>query len=296
MKSVFQILFFAFAIFFAEFSNCQLHFQTQVNKSENDAEENISNGNVDLTSSDLELCYDPGFIGISSKDQYVGIRFESINIPKSAIIDSAFIQFTADGTTSGPTIVLIYGEKMFNSPPFTTLSENISSRTRTDEFVTWNIPEWDQNNAATNNERSPNLKFIVSEIISQSLWQTNNSISFIIEGSGTRRAYSWDGSEQQAPILNIYYRENNASTSDQKLAKINCYPNPTSDFVYLDLTDKPYGEISYLEILDMSGKLLKKMDLNGGEKHKVNLMEFQGMVLFRLHSNNQVAIQRVLIN
>ena len=68
------------------------YFTAQVSASENDAEENKSNGSIDLTSSDIEMCYDEGVLGIGAKNQFVGLRFTSIDVPKNALIDSVFIQ------------------------------------------------------------------------------------------------------------------------------------------------------------------------------------------------------------
>lgn len=274
----------------------QIHFETQVNKSENDAEENRSNGSVNITSSDLELCYDPGVIGIGSKDQYVGIRFESIDIPKTAIVDSAFIQFTADGTTNNPTLVEVHGELMFNSPVFSTsLDYNISARTRTSNFVNWNIPEWNNSDAATENERTPNLNTLVEEIIQQSLWQRNNSMSFIIEGSGTRRAYSYDGSSSQAPVLHIYYRENNASVSSFAQSEVKCYPNPASEFIYVDLTQSNFGEDFTVEVLSMSGQNISTQHFRGGEKHKLELNTNHQLAILRITSASGVFTQKIVI-
>lgn len=276
-------------------SFAQIHFETQVNKSENDAEENLSDGDVNITSSDLELCYDPGVIGIGSKDQYIGIRFESIDIPKTAIVDSAFIQFTAEGSTNDPTLVEVYGELMFNSPVFSSsLDYNISARTRTSNFVNWNIPEWNINDATTENERTPNLNTLVEEIIQQSLWQRNNSMSFIIEGSGTRRAYSYDESSSKASVLHIYYRENNASVSSFTKSEVKCYPNPASDFIYVDLTKSNFGEDFTVEVLSMCGQNISTQHLKGGEKHKLELNKNHQLAILRITSASGVYTQKII--
>lgn len=273
----------------------QIHFQTQVNKSENDAEENRSNGSMNLTSSDIELCYDPGVIGIGSKDQYVGIRFESIDVPKTAIIDSAFIQFTADGTTSNPTIVEVHGELMFNSPAYSGLDYNISSRTRTSDFVNWNIPEWNTSDSKTEIERTPDLKDLVSEIIQQVVWQQNNSMSFIIEGSGTRRAYSWDGSSSQAAELHIYYKENNASTESNELAQIQCYPNPAKNYVYIDLSKESSTKEFHIQLYTIDGREIERKTVVGGQKYKIDFDLRNTMVIAKMIAGNEVRTQKIII-
>src|SRR5690606_412792 len=59
--------------------------------STDDAEQTISNGRMDINSSDLELCTD-------GPVQLVGLRFNNLNIPQGASIVSAYIQFETDET------------------------------------------------------------------------------------------------------------------------------------------------------------------------------------------------------
>lgn len=273
----------------------QLYFQTSVNRGENDAEENRSNGSIDLTSSDIELCYDPGLIGISSKNQYVGLRFESVDVPPNAIIDSAFIQFTADGETTDPTLVEIYGELIPNASAFADLDYNISARTRTSRLVNWNIQEWNIGDQRSKRERTPNLSSIVSEIIEQSQWQESNSLAFIIEGSGTRRAYSWDESPNQSAQLHIYYRENNVSVLTNKYKPIYCYPNPALDFFYVDLSNEISGESVDFKLFSIDGRQIDQRRLNTGMKHKIVLNHQKSMVVARFTVNGQVTTQKIII-
>jgi hypothetical protein len=64
----------------------------QIAAGNDDAEEGLAAGNVSLNSSDLELIYDAGNGG----DQVVGIRFGNIDLPPGAVIEKAYVQFTAD--------------------------------------------------------------------------------------------------------------------------------------------------------------------------------------------------------
>jgi hypothetical protein len=92
--------------------SAQTTITTQVASANDDAEEEVSNGNMDLGSSDLELTRDGGTY------QLVGMRFNNINIPQGTTIISASIQFTTDETDSGSTSVTIRGEDTDNASFF----------------------------------------------------------------------------------------------------------------------------------------------------------------------------------
>lgn len=62
-----------------------------VSNGDDDAEERLNSGRVNLNSSDLELITDP-----RHGAQAVGLRFNGLNIPQGAIISSARVQFTVD--------------------------------------------------------------------------------------------------------------------------------------------------------------------------------------------------------
>ncbi len=78
-----------------------------------DAEEKVSGGSVDLGSSDLELTR------VGSSQQEVGIRFQNVTIPPGATIVLATIQFKVDEATSTATSLTIQGEAAINPPTFT---------------------------------------------------------------------------------------------------------------------------------------------------------------------------------
>lgn len=180
-------------------------FSTRINASTDDAEEQGLNGNnpgrMDITSTDLELVRDGG-----DGDQFVGLRFTNINIPKNAIIDSAFIQFTVDEINSGNTSVNITTEDSDNPSTFTSANNNISNRATNAQSVFWNnIPAWNTAQVATNNQLTPDISSLVKNIIARSGWASGNAISFIITGTGERTAESYDGGSSESPELIVYY-------------------------------------------------------------------------------------------
>ena len=170
---------------------------SRVNQSSDDAEENVSGGSMDLTSSDLELISDGG------TDQLVGIRFNNITIPQGAIISSANIEFETDELDSGPTSLTISGEDVDNAVSFSTSLGNISARTKTTASVSWNnVPAW---NTVDEKHQTPDISAIIQEIVDRGGWSDGNSIVLILEGSGERTAEAFDGEPSAAPLLTIEY-------------------------------------------------------------------------------------------
>ena len=72
-------------------------------------------------------------------DQVVGLRFNTLNIPQCAPINSAYIQFTAKGVNGneGSCNLTIYGEDSDNAVTFENTDYNISSRPKTSASANW---------------------------------------------------------------------------------------------------------------------------------------------------------------
>ena len=169
----------------------------RVNSSSDDAEQRVSTGSMTLNSSDLELIKD------GSNDQVVGLRFNSINVPKGAQIINAYLEFEVDETSTTSTSLTFWAQASDNPTTFTSSSNNISSRSKTTASVAWNsVPSWTVLNAK---HKTPNLASVVQEIVNRGGWVSGNSMAFIIQGSGTRMAESWDGEAVAAPLLVITY-------------------------------------------------------------------------------------------
>jgi hypothetical protein len=161
-----------------------------------DAEE--SGGDVTLDSSDLELTDDPDYWG---NDQTVGIRFQDVPVPAGATITSAYIRFTTDEPTDIETSVTIRGQAHADPPQFQNNQNNLSDRSTTTASADWNdIEPWEFGNEAHN---STDVSAVVQEIIDMDGWSSGNALAFLITGNGTRVAHSYDGSEQDAPVLNV---------------------------------------------------------------------------------------------
>ncbi|BAY65999.1 Cna B domain protein [Calothrix brevissima NIES-22] len=170
--------------------------QSRITAGSDDAEQ--SGTRVDLVSSDLELVTD-------SSTQTVGLRFNTINIPKGVTITNAYIQFKADETSTTATNLIIHGEAVDNAVTFTTASNNISSRSRTAASVAWNPANWNTVGAAGTDQRTSNIAAIIQEIINRPGWTSGNSIATIITGTGKQVAESFEGDAAGAPLLHIEY-------------------------------------------------------------------------------------------
>ncbi len=131
----------------------------RVDSSSDDAEERAA-GNVELTSSDLEIVFD-------KNDQTVGMRFNGLGILQGSTIVNAYIQFQADETTSVDTSLTIEGQAVDNALTFTNSTGNISSRPRTNAAVSWSPAPWTNKGAAGPDQQTPDISAIVQEIVNR---------------------------------------------------------------------------------------------------------------------------------
>lgn len=173
----------------------------QVLASDDDAEENTDSGQLWTTSSDLELTFDVNPGG----DQLVGIRFQHIDIPQGAQITKAYIQFTTDEVSTNETTLSIQAENEDLALPFEG-SNSISSRPRTTTLVNWSPEPWESEWESGETQKTPDLASVVQEVINRNGWIQGNAMAFIITGTGTRTAESFDGEQDKAAKLHIEYQ------------------------------------------------------------------------------------------
>jgi len=179
---------------------------------ENDDVEERPSGRMAQGSSDLEMVDDSG-------DQTIGLRFVNLDIPQGATITSAYIQFTVDERDSEDTLLNIQAENIGNAPEFSTEDEDLTSRSRTTASVSWSVPVWDETKVSGENQKTPDLKDIVQEVVNLNSWESNNSMLFIIDGSGKRVADSYEGGEDRAAKLHIEYditNDDNSSDGEEQ--------------------------------------------------------------------------------
>ncbi len=163
-----------------------------------DAEERLGPGSLSLTGADLELAVD------GSRSQAVGLRFRGVQIPPGARILSASLLFTADEQRTGPASLSIHGQASDDAVPFAGTGA-LSGRTTTTTSIAWNPPDWTLVGQAGPAQRTPDLAALVQEIVARPGWAAGNSLAFLITGSGTRTAESYEGRAASAPLLAVVY-------------------------------------------------------------------------------------------
>lgn len=159
-----------------------------------DAEEDLATGAVIATGNILEL----------GAGQMVGVRFANLPIPQGATITRASIQFAASGADSGPCTLDIRAE----AGPSAVISEttgNLTSRPKTSAVVSWVVPDWPTAGEAGPAQETPDLSALVREAVGSASWTSGSALTIVLSGTGGRRAHSWDGNAQLAPVLRMAY-------------------------------------------------------------------------------------------
>ena len=202
MKSIYILTLFVFFVPLIAYTQTQT-LTIQVAQSTDDAEESEDSFEILTESSDLELVFDDF---IDQNNQTVGIRFLNVTIPTNATVQNAYIQFHADDTGDIQTDVTIKGEASASSLTFAENPGNISSRNTTIASVNWsNVPAWTETHEGGMDERTPDLSILVNEMIANNGWTYGSPLTFIITGTGSREAESFDGIPEEAPILVVEF-------------------------------------------------------------------------------------------
>lgn len=147
-----------------------------------DAEE-FADSSVDLSSSDLEMIND-------GQDQKIGLRFANLNIPNSAVIQEAYIQFEVDEVSTDVTNLTIQAQQHDNPGTFISANNNITDRLLYSAAISWVPPSWEYENTFGAEQRTPDLMLLVQPIVDASGWGKGNAMVFVISGSGKRVAKS----------------------------------------------------------------------------------------------------------
>lgn len=160
---------------------------------DDDAEEGDS-GQVSLDSSDLELVRD-------SSNQLVGLRFNQIQLARDSVIRSAYLQFTCDEPSEGPTSLIVACEDTGHAARFSADSHDLSSRTLTKAEVFWEPEPWKKAGDAKQAQRTPNIAALIRAVIRRPDWKPGNSIVFLISGNGKRIASAFRSGDAKAAVL-----------------------------------------------------------------------------------------------
>ncbi len=285
----------------------------QISDEDDDAEE--SGGDMNLTSSDLEMVED------GSNEQTVGLVFNGLNIPTGAVITNAYIQFTTDETDSESTNLTIHGEDVDNSLSFTSSDFNLTSRPTTSASVNWTPSAWSSEGEAGTDQQTPDLSTLVQGIVDRAGWEENNSMGFIISGNGVRTAVSYNGSPEDAATLHVTFEisaSNNfvipdknekhpfakskayiGSVDAQEKNTLHFFPNPIKD--HLNIHYKTIeGETTYVELIDLNGKRVVAQSIQMEKGHNEIQMDLSempnGLYFLRVMEGENYFIEKVIVN
>jgi hypothetical protein len=175
-------------------------FERRITNGSDDAEQNTLTFELLTTSTDLDLTYDPDYF----REQVVGLRFQSMDIPAGVTIESAYIQFKTDKMSVDPVSLNIHGEKSLNATTFS-IGADILSRLKTETMVNWQPQNWEVVAEESEMQRTADLSAVVQEIVDQPGWVSGNAMAFVISGTGTRMAQSYERNASGAPKLVITY-------------------------------------------------------------------------------------------
>jgi hypothetical protein len=103
----------------------------RVKQDEDDAEQNLGSA-ADWNDNLLEL----------GQSDYVGVRFQNVEIPQGASITNAYIEFFPAEDVSTTTNLTIYGHGTDNAAAFSATTGNISARTKTSASASWSPSAW----------------------------------------------------------------------------------------------------------------------------------------------------------
>jgi len=173
----------------------------QVEHVNDDAEQRLNNGNMSLRSTDLELPRE-------RHEQRIGIRFESVAIPRGADIVDARILFEVDEVETGAVQVGVTGEASGLPQRYGNDRWDLSRRNATAASVQWrDLPE----SAVGTKMQTPDLSPIVTELVNRIDWINGQAMAFMFErdggsGSARRTVESRDGEPANAPKLTVRFR------------------------------------------------------------------------------------------
>lgn len=167
-------------------SQSDFDFYTQVQGSADDGEEIA--GVMNLTSSDLELVEE-------SDIQTVGVRFAQTAGLTATSLSELYIDFTVEGINTGASALEIQVELSDSCNDFTS---TLQGRSLSQTTISWSPSAWTTLGEV---QRTPDLTTLWEELSTHTQWSPGSAICFVITGTGTRQAESYDGNSSLAPKL-----------------------------------------------------------------------------------------------
>ena len=175
----------------------KVNLLSRIRESHDDAEEQGNTGAVSLSGNVLTMTEHE----TSGVPQIVALRFTGLEVPQGATIESAYLEFTSHNDQSGSSTLMISAEDADDSAAFTNTINNLDSRVRTGNDVSWAPSSWSKDSIY----QSPDIAIAVQEVVNRSGWCGGNAITLLVEGTGIRNAISFDQQPNSAPALRLSY-------------------------------------------------------------------------------------------
>jgi len=134
----------------------------------------------------------------------VGVRFESLKIPRKANIVSAVVRFTADATDAEHTGLTIYAEQSAFPATFTTADDDLGGRTLGSALPWPAVAPWTSGDASAA-EETPELKGLLQPLVDRPDWTDASSLVLRFDGLGHRRAVARQTGSSRAALLEVRY-------------------------------------------------------------------------------------------
>lgn len=172
--------------------------------------EDRSDGQISGGNSGLYMSYDSNNGGT----RQVGLRFTNVQLPKSAIITSAYLEFVAKSSSSSSLGLTIAGLAQDNPASF--YAPGVVRKAAKTTTVDWsNVETW----TAEKNHRSPDITPIIQALVNRSGWASGNSMALAIYGlsSNRRIPYAFEGGKTKAARLVVKFRDNGTYTASYRV-------------------------------------------------------------------------------
>ncbi|MBA2665516.1 MAG: hypothetical protein H0U69_00610, partial [Trueperaceae bacterium] len=160
------------------------------------------------TSSDLELGFDP-----PHGPQLNAVRFTGLVVPDGSWVEHAEVVFTADGNSSGPLTLVVYGEASDAAEPFVQDPDRVGTGDLSSRPATAAVVEWSTDEPWRSGEQyaTPDIAAIIQEIVDRPGWRSGAPIVVLIDGTGEetfRRALAYEGARgepDRVPLLRVRF-------------------------------------------------------------------------------------------
>ncbi|MDH3601368.1 MAG: hypothetical protein OEU26_17260, partial [Candidatus Tectomicrobia bacterium] len=120
-------------------------------------------------------------IDLFAGDEWGAFRFQNVNLPQGAVINSAILKIYPFDTDGDDANVFLDFQRVDHAPALTNTANDISNRwTDTDKRVTWQ-----QNGLGTGQVSSPELKNALQAIIDRPGWTLGNAIVLLLDHTGS---------------------------------------------------------------------------------------------------------------